>query len=141
MGSPFRHMSSKDQQIFQDLVGDLYGQFLGVVSKSRQIAPEQLKPIADGRVYTAKQAIKLHLVDRIGYREDLVTHLERVMHVSKFELVRYREPFLSGTGLFGESSPVGSPVADPSLLIPALKKLGPTPLYFWSPSLGGGSMK
>lgn len=140
LGSPFRHMSQKDHEIFQNLVGDLYSQFLSVVSKSRQIPTEQLKPIADGRVYTATQAIKLHLVDRIGYRDDLVTHLERVMHVNKFELVRYQEPFLAGTGLFGESSSIGSPVADPSLLIPMLKKLGPTPLYFWAPSLGG-SMK
>ena len=49
-----------------DLVEDSYQQFLEVVSKERKIDMESLKKIANGRVFTGRQAMDLKLIDSIG---------------------------------------------------------------------------
>lgn len=139
MGSPLKPMTDKDRKIFQGLVDDLYHQFLDTVSRNRQIAPSALEPLADGRVYTAREALKFHLIDRIGYRDQLIEHMKRLMHVTEFEVVQYREPVLAG-GLFGSQSDAADPLSDTSRLAGVLKRLGPTPLYLWTPGLSG-SMK
>uniref|UniRef100_A0A7C3QU90 Signal peptide peptidase SppA n=1 Tax=Leptospirillum ferriphilum TaxID=178606 RepID=A0A7C3QU90_9BACT len=137
MGSPFKPMTDKDKSLFQGLISDLYAQFFDIVSRNRQIAPDVLKPLADGRIYTARQALKDHLVDRIGYRDDLIHHLKRLMHVQRFEVIRYREPFLASTGIFGSESSSGSPLADAGKVAGLLTKSGPTMLYLWSPGFSG----
>ena len=137
MGSPLKPMTDKDKSLFQGLISDLYAQFFDIVSRNRQIAPDVLKPLADGRIYTARQALKDHLVDRIGYRDDLIHHLKRLMHVQRFEVIRYREPFLASTGIFGSESPSDSPLADAGKVAGLLAKSGPTMLYLWSPGFSG----
>jgi protease-4 len=137
MGSPLKPMTDKDKSLFQGLISDLYAQFFDIVSRNRQIAPDVLKPLADGRIYTARQALKDHLVDRIGYRDDLIHHLKRLMHVQRFEVIRYREPFLASTGIFGSESSSGSPLADAGKVAGLLTKSGPTMLYLWSPGFSG----
>ncbi len=71
-GSPFRYPNEKDKEYFQDIVDDSYKQFLDVVSKERKIDMEDLKKIANGRVFTGSQAKKLGLVDSLGTFEDAI---------------------------------------------------------------------
>lgn len=71
-GSPFRYPTEKDKEYFQDIVDDSYQQFLDVVSKERKIPMENLKKIANGRVFTGNQAKDLGLVDSIGTFEDAI---------------------------------------------------------------------
>lgn len=69
IGSPVRDMTAEERALLQNLVDDIYDQFLGVIADSRKISREELKMIADGRVFTGKQALKLGLVDFLGNRE------------------------------------------------------------------------
>lgn len=71
-GNPLRDMNEKDREYFQEIVDDSYEQFLEVVSKERKIAIDDLKPIANGRVYTGRQAKELKLVDSLGTLEDAI---------------------------------------------------------------------
>lgn len=71
-GSPFRYPTEKDKEYFQDIVDDSYQQFLDVVSKERKIKMDELKKIANGRVFTGSQAQKLGLVDSLGTFEDAI---------------------------------------------------------------------
>jgi protease-4 len=71
-GSPFRDVNQKDIEYFQEIINDSYDQFLEVVSKERKISLETLKPIANGRVFTGKQAKNLKLIDSLGTFEDAV---------------------------------------------------------------------
>lgn len=66
MGNPGVPVTSEQKQIFQGLVDEAYGQFVGIVAKGRKMDASVVKPIADGRVYTAKQALDLKLIDEIG---------------------------------------------------------------------------
>lgn len=71
-GNPFREINEKDREYFQDIVDDSYDQFLNVVSKSRNMDKEELREIANGRVFTGRQAKEIGLVDSLGTFDDAV---------------------------------------------------------------------
>jgi len=71
-GSPFRPPTEEDKRVFQSVVEDTYSQFLDVVSSARKVPVDKLKRIADGRVFTGVQALKLGLVDTLGSYEDAI---------------------------------------------------------------------
>ena len=138
MGSPFRAMSPEDRKIFEGLVDDFYGTFLEVVEKGRKMDRTTLLPLADGRVYTARQALAHGLVDRVGYRSDLLRHLKKKQGLKSIRLVTYRESAGGTSSLFQmQAGGFGSVSAE--ALAGVIGALGPTPLYFWSP--GGLTMK
>ncbi len=66
IGSPTRPMTEDEKALIQSLVDDTYDQFLDVVAKGRQISKDDLRKIADGRLFTGRQALKLGLVDELG---------------------------------------------------------------------------
>lgn len=68
-GSAFRHLTDEEKKIFQGIIDELYQKFLDVIYQKRKdsFSLEDLKRIADGRVYTAQQAYELKLIDEIGY--------------------------------------------------------------------------
>ncbi len=71
-GNPMREANEKDKAYFQEIVDDSYEQFLDVVSKERKIDKEDLRKIANGRVFTGRQAKEIKLVDSIGTLEDAI---------------------------------------------------------------------
>ena len=137
MGSPLKPMSEKDKDLFKGLISDLYQQFFDIVSRNRQIPPDTLKTIADGRIYTARQGLKKHLIDRIGYRDELINHMKRLMHVDQFRIIRYQEPFLSSTGLFGSQGSSTDPVSEAGRITGVLTHTGPSLFYLWTPGFDG----
>jgi len=68
-GSTFRELTEEEKAVFQGIVDEFYNKFLDVVYERRKnyLSLEELKKIADGRVYTAQQAYNLKLIDEIGY--------------------------------------------------------------------------
>lgn len=68
--SPFKPPDAGDRRILQSVVDDTYAQFLQAVSVGRHIPLNVLRPLADGRVFTGRQALPLHLVDQLGNYDD-----------------------------------------------------------------------
>ena len=71
-GSPYKKMTDKDKEYFQEVVNNTFGQFLDVVSKERKINIDTLRKYANGRVFTGLQAKEIGLVDSIGTFEDAI---------------------------------------------------------------------
>jgi protease-4 len=85
------------------LVADSYGWFKGLVSERRNITGEALDQVADGRVFTGRQALPLKLIDALGSEQDAVAWLEEEKHIRKNLPIRdwkRREP-LDRLGLLG----------------------------------------
>ena len=61
-----RPMTAAEKELLQKMVNEMYDQFVGVVSEGRNMPVEKVKALADGRVYTGKQAKELGLVDELG---------------------------------------------------------------------------
>jgi len=72
IGSMVREMTKEEKEILQSMIDDSYNSFLDAVSQGRKIPKEKLKDIADGRVFTGNQALKVGLVDKIGDFQDAV---------------------------------------------------------------------
>lgn len=72
MGSPFRVSTPDERRILEGLVTGLGNRFLELVSLHRRLPPEVLSDVATARVYLADEALRLGLVDEIGYLDDAV---------------------------------------------------------------------
>lgn len=66
IGSPLREMTPEERKIIQDLVDDIYNQFVDVIVRDRKISREQVINIADGRVFSGRRAKEYGLVDYLG---------------------------------------------------------------------------
>ena len=76
---PLRDLTEEQRTMLQEVVDELHGRFTSLVARHRPIAPERVKAIADGRIYTARQALGLHLVDGIGYLADAEDAVARLL--------------------------------------------------------------
>ncbi len=65
-GSPFREQTPDDKAFLQGLIDTAYGQFVDIISKSRNIPVETVKTFADGRIILGETAVKLGLADEVG---------------------------------------------------------------------------
>jgi protease-4 len=72
MGSSDRPVTPEERAIFQAMVDDIYNQFVDVVARGRHKDVAEVKALADGRVYTGRQAKELGLVDQLGDFHDAV---------------------------------------------------------------------
>jgi len=71
-GSPFRDPTEADKAYFHTLLEDVYDQFVGVVALERHLSREAVVKLADGRVFTGRQARDNGLVDTLGTFEDAI---------------------------------------------------------------------
>jgi protease-4 len=71
-GNPLRDMTPAEREYWQALVDQVYEQFVRAVVESRELAEEDVRKIADGRVFTGEQAKELGLVDELGNFHDAV---------------------------------------------------------------------
>ncbi len=69
-GSEYRPMRDDERKLFQDMIDDVWRQFVDAVATGRNLKPELVKQYADGRVFTGQQAKDLGFVDEIGTIED-----------------------------------------------------------------------
>jgi len=65
-GDPSRDMTPAERAYLQSLIDNMYGQFVQAVADGRHAKPEDIKAIADGRVWTGQEALPMHLIDQIG---------------------------------------------------------------------------
>ena len=70
--SPERPMTPQEREILQTMVSEMYDTFVDVVSTGRHLSPEAVRKLADGRIYTGRQAKTLGLVDELGNFQDAI---------------------------------------------------------------------
>lgn len=137
MGSPFRNMTDDDKKLLQGLIDQFYTRFVCVVTEGRKgrLTESQVRTLADGRVYTAQQALEAKLVDRIGYLVDAFDEAKTRGKVDKAKLVMYsRRPSRLDNEYSASVQTQGLPGAD---LEQARKLLGFRCYYLWEPYLLG----
>ena len=72
IGSPFRPMKEEDREILQSVMDDVHRQFIEAVADGRSLDSAEVELLADGRVFTGKQAKSILLVDDIGDLQDAI---------------------------------------------------------------------
>jgi len=71
-GSPYRPLTAEERAYFQQLVNDVLDQFVTDVAEGRGMDVEAVRALADGRVFSGRQALALGLVDHLGGLDDAV---------------------------------------------------------------------
>jgi protease-4 len=66
IGSPFRDMTDQEKQLLQAVIDDVHSQFIEAVADGRKMPAADVRAIADGRIFTGRQALDLKLVDQLG---------------------------------------------------------------------------
>ena len=73
LGSPTRPMTSEEQAVFQNFVDQFYSEFLERVATGRKLTTNQVDEIAQGRVWSGADAVKIGLVDELGGLQKAIT--------------------------------------------------------------------
>lgn len=133
-GSPFRPMRADEREVFQGLVDGFYKQFVGVVQAGRpKLTHEKILKLADGRVYTAEQALENGLIDRIGTMNEAVESAKNRAGIKAANVVMYHRP-LDWTPNIYASGPGGTPQAVNlfNVNLPSFWTRQPRFMYIWS---------
>ncbi len=100
IGSPVRPLSEEERSIFQRLVNESYENFVTVISQGRRMSRERVREIADGRVYSGRQAKDLGLIDEFGDLDAATDYALARTGEQEATVVRYSEAFSWGNLLF-----------------------------------------
>jgi protease-4 len=133
MGSPFRTLTAEERAIFQSVIDDLHGQFVAKVVERRRIPLEIARTIADGRVYTAEQALRQKLVDRVGYVPDAIDMVKRAAGLDDAQVIVYHRPREYRATYYAKTDAAAASM--PASLAQLATLIGPGPrfLYLWWP--------
>ena len=77
-GSGTRPLTDEEKVYFQSLINNMYNQFVATVASSRKMKDEDVRKLADGRVYTGQQAKADGLVDELGTYQDAIDAAARI---------------------------------------------------------------
>ena len=88
-GSPFRPMTDEERQYFHSVLADVYEQFVAAVAEGRKLKVDQVRPYADGRVFSGRQAKEYNLVDALGGIDEAIAEAGKLGGISGEPKVEY----------------------------------------------------
>lgn len=112
-GNPWADLTPQQREILQALVDESYNEFVRIVAEGRGLPEEEVRALADGRIYSGRQALALGLVDELGDLEEAIAKAADLGGIrGEPRIVEYEhEPTLSQL-LFGVSSRLGESEAE-----------------------------
>jgi protease IV len=81
-GDPSREMTPAERAYMQSLIDNMYGQFVQAVADGRHAKVEDIKAIANGKVWTGQQALSMHMIDQIADFEAAVDDTAKSVNIS-----------------------------------------------------------
>jgi len=81
LASPFRTMSPEERALLQDVLDDVHDQFIQAVAAGRAMKVEQVRDLADGRIFSGRQARAVKLVDELGDLQDAIKLAARMVGI------------------------------------------------------------
>jgi protease-4 len=139
-GSPLRDLSAEEREYFNKIVLQFYDQFLAAVAKGRpNLSAEQIKALANGKIYTGQEALANGLIDEVGTIYTAVDYLKEKTGHKKMNVVVYHRPMEWKPNIYaGSDTPsprltqAGPVQIDMGAIQDAMR---PKFLYLWAPGL------
>jgi protease-4 len=101
--NPFHDVPPVQRAILQAVIEDMDNRFFDIVKTGRKVSADVLKPLADGRVFTAEEALKLKLVDELGYFDQALAATRKLTGEKNLRVICYEQPS-DFFGLFASAS-------------------------------------
>ena len=93
IGSPFRDLNAEERKYFEDLIQTFNERFIGIVAEGRKIDIDEVRKLANGKIYTAEQALEYKLIDAIGYYDDALAKTKELGELEDPHIVKYSKRF------------------------------------------------
>lgn len=131
-GSTGRDMDKEEKEYFQGLVNSAFSRFVKVVADGRDMSEDEVRKLADGRVYDGSQAVKNGLVDEIGDLDDAVADITEKGELFDPMVVEKNELANSFSKYFPEfSTNTENPKSDLAILKEFMESEGNKPMYLY----------
>jgi protease IV len=88
-----REMTEEEREILQEMINNSYEGFVKVISEGRSMSVDEVKAIADGRIYDGRQALELNLIDGFGHLEDVIEIVKKDENLNDAQVIQYTENF------------------------------------------------
>ena len=79
--SSWRKATPEEKGIISAMMGDIQAQFVETVSTGRHLSPEKTAALADGRIFTGRQALEVGLIDQLGSLDDAIHYAAQKAHI------------------------------------------------------------
>jgi protease-4 len=92
--TPLRPSTPEETQIIQTIIDTLHERFVDVVHAGRgsRLSREEIEMLADGRIFTADQALEAKLIDRVGYLDEAVEEMKTSLDLKEVKVITYYRP-------------------------------------------------
>jgi protease-4 len=89
--SPFRPATPEEKKLVQNIINQMHKRFVDTIAArpGNTLDRKDIEALADGRIYTAEQALAAKLIDRIGYLDDVITEMKKTIGVTDARIVTY----------------------------------------------------
>lgn len=126
-GSPYRELTPAEKEYFQQIVQQLHGQFVVAVAEGRKgkLTLDEVKALADGRVFTGQEAKRLKLVDELGNLQDAIATAAKLAGMKGKPKTVY--PHRDGPGLLE----ILAGMKSPEQILQEVATKRTAPLYRW----------
>jgi protease-4 len=104
IGSPFRDMTAEEKAFFQQMISTYHEKFIDIICEGRTLKDEDVRPLANGKIYTAKIAHDNSLIDEIGYFDEALAQIKTITGLNSPSLVVYSQAFSLDSLLQAKSS-------------------------------------
>lgn len=104
--SPFRASSDEERRIMQGIIDSFHQRFVNVIADGRKhLTNEEIVRLADGRIFTADQALEVKLIDRIGYMDDAIDRIKYLLGIKTATVITYARPGSYTETIYSGASP------------------------------------
>lgn len=132
MGSPFRESNDEEKMLMQKTVDTFGNRFINLVQKHRKLDEPSLKEVSTARVFIADDALKLKLIDKIGYIRDAVKETKIIAGLADdARVVVYRRNDIPEDNYYRTAAPDAAKVALINIDLPEILKAGAGFYYLW----------
>ena len=113
IGSMWRDFSAEEREILQNITTEYYEKFLDVVAAGRgNLSKEKIRALADGRIYTAKQAHEAGLIDGIAMLPDAIKLAQASAGIRDARVVMYQRPGEHKENIYSQSSALSADIGN-----------------------------
>ena len=132
--SPAREMTNEEHDILQSMIDDMYDDFVKVIVDGRGMKDDEVRKLADGRIYTGKQAKEVNLIDEVGSFEDALSDLQETEDLEDAEVFEYGEKraYLSGMSMKAKNMFMSEEAQLIELVTSLGQSNGPRAMYLYS---------
>jgi ClpP class serine protease len=95
LGAPHRELAKEDRAFIQKYIDDFYGVFIERVAVTRKLPASEVRKIAEGRIWTGRDALEIGLVDELGGLADAIEAAREMAEIppsAELKIVHYPRP-------------------------------------------------